>query len=486
MPDLSQFQHFYLMGIKGVAMTSLAQILLDAGKSVAGCDVTEEFVTQEILNNLNLKIETGFTHNLPENTQVIIYTSAHGGPQNPIVQQAKEKNLPTLSQAEALAYFFNQKQGVAVCGVGGKSTVAAMITWILHRLRLLPSYSVGVGKIIGMEKTGAWEVSGQHFIVEADEYVIDTTAISRGEAITPRFSFLKPNISVCTNLEYDHPDVYQSLNHTLTVFGEFLRSTQANGTLIYNHNSPSLVELIKTHRDQFKQKSLNLQSFGLHAEADARIKQSRVENQTNIGDVEIFDQYYQLRLAIPGDFNLLNALAAILAVKNLGVEVNQAIKALNSFKSTKRRFEFIGEKEGVLYYDDYAHHPHEIKKTIEAFKAWHPNQRKIVAFQPHTYSRTKELLSDFVDALSLAKEVVLLDIFPSAREAFDPDISSDLLVEQIQQQYPLTKIQNLKTIDSLANYCQTQLQDGDILLTMGAGDIYKVYEQIGFILGTTS
>jgi UDP-N-acetylmuramate--alanine ligase len=479
MPDLSQFQHFYLMGIKGVAMASLAQILLDAGKSVVGCDVAKEFVTQEILDDLDLKIETGFTHNLPENTQVVIYTSAHGGPQNPIVQQAKEKNLPTLSQAEALAYFFNQKQGIAVCGVGGKSTVTAMITWILHRLRLLPSYSVGVGKIIGLEKTGAWEASGQYFVAEADEYVIDTAAISRGEAITPRFSFLKPKISVCTNLEYDHPDVYQSLEHTLTIFGEFLHSTQANGSLIYNHTSPALVELIKTHQDQFKQKPLNLLSFGLHAQADAYLKQSRIENQTNIGDVEILGQYYQLQLAIPGEFNLLNALAAILAVNNLGVEVSQAIKALSSFKSTKRRFEFIGEQEGVLYYDDYAHHPHEIKKTIEAFKAWHPNPRKVVAFQPHTYSRTKELLPDFVDALSLAKEVVLLDIFPSARETFDPEVSSDLLVEKIQQQYPLTKIQNLKTIDSLADYCQTQLQDGDILLTMGAGDIYQVYEQIG-------
>jgi UDP-N-acetylmuramate--alanine ligase len=336
-----------------------------------------------------------------------------------------------------------------------------------------------VGKIIGLEKTGAWEASGQYFVAEADEYVIDTAAISRGEAITPRFSFLEPKISVCTNLEYDHPDVYQSLEHTLAVFGEFLRNTQANGSLIYNHNSPALLELIKTQQDQFKQKSLKLQSFGLRAQADAYLKQSRVENQANIGDVEIFGQYYQLQLAIPGEFNLLNALAAILAVNNLGVEVTQAIKALSNFKSTKRRFEFIGEKKGVLYYDDYAHHPHEIKKTIEAFKAWHPNTRKVVAFQPHTYSRTKELLPDFVDALSLAQEVVLLDIFPSARETFDPEVSSDLLVEKIQQQYPLTKIQNLKTIDSLANYCQAQLQDGDILLTMGAGDIYRVYEQIG-------
>jgi len=457
------------MGIKGVAMTSIAQILLDAGRQVSGCDVAGEFVTKKILDRLKLQIDKGFVHSLPEDIDGVIYTSAHGGPKNPMVTQAKERGVATFSQAEALAYFFNQKKGVAVCGVGGKSTVSAMITWILDQLNLQPSFSVGVGEIIGMNRTGRWNPKSELMVAEADEYVIDPACCNNPEKMKPRFSFLQPYTTVCTNLEFDHPDVYNSIEHTQQVFLSFFGQIKNGGNLIFNADSPDLVEVVNSLPQ------VNKKSFGKSELAEAKLISSSVQSKKNIGVVEYGQQQFTLELIIPGEFNLLNALAACLAVESLGVEFAQAIKSIASFQGTQRRFEFVGQKNGVDYYDDYAHHPQEIRETIKALKAWCPGQRQVVAFQPHTFSRTREFFNEFVDALSTADEVVMLKIFPSAREAFDDKISSKMIAEQIQTRFPDKKVYSFESIDELAEFAKTQLDRGDVMLTVGAGDIYEVY-----------
>ncbi len=183
-------------------------------------------------------------------------------------------------------------------------------------------------------------------------------------------------------------------------------------------------------------------------------------------------------LHIPGQFNVMNALAAILACYHASISVEDSVSALKDFRSTLRRSEFIGEKNGVRYYDDYAHHPNEIQNVIHAYHEWFPKQRLIVAFQSHTFSRTKALFNDFVAAFSEASEVVMIDIFPSAREHFDPSVTSDLLCSAITQKFPNLKAQNVKTIDALAQYCKQNLHQGDVFLTIGAGDIYKVHEKM--------
>ncbi len=460
------------MGIKGVAMTSIAQILLDAGKQVSGCDVSGEFVTQEILDTIQLQIDNGFVHTLPADIDCVIYTSAHGGPKNPIVIQAKEQGITTFSQAEALSYFFNQKEGIAVCGVGGKSTVSAMITWILDQLDLQPSFSVGVGKIIGMNNTGRWNPKSRLFVCEADEYVIDPACCNNESEMIPRFSFLEPKITVCTNLDFDHPDVYNSIEHTQLVFSNFFKQIKENGSLVFNADSQELVEVVNSLNQDSKV------SFGKSEAADARLISSTVINQKNIGAIEYKGQKYEFTLNIPGEFNLMNALAACLAVEKVGVDFVQAIKAISAFKGTQRRFEFIGQKNGVYYYDDYAHHPHEILETIRAIKQWHPDNRRVVAFQPHTFSRTKQLFNEFVNSLSTADELLLLKIFPSARELFDSTISSAMLVDTIKKRFPNTKVQYLDGVKQLTVFCKEQLNQEDVLLTVGAGDIYQVHQKL--------
>jgi len=465
MIDILNFNNFYLVGIKGVAMTSMAQLLIDAGKKVAGSDVEEKFVTQEILDKLEVKIDTNFTQTLPTDIDCVIYTAAHQALENPQVKQALTKKIPVVSQAEAVASLFNQQAGIAVCGVGGKSTVSAMISWVLNDLKPNFSFSVGVGNIPVINKTGQWNLDAKYFVIEADEYVINPQA---GFAAQPRFSFLKPYLTVCTNLKFDHPDVYQDFDHTKQTYNDFFRHIKPGGKLIINSNDLQ-------HLDN------NLPIPKLTFGEDSHATLSLISYQSQLGQTISKFSYknktYNLKLQLPGKFNVINALAAILALTQLGIDPQQAVDSLATFASTKRRFEFIGEKNQVNYYDDYAHHPHEIKAAIAALADWYPEQRKVIAFQSHTYSRTKELFDEFVDAFAIADEVVMIDIFSSAREKADLSISSDKLCESINQKHQLPA-QNLKNINNLAKYCKNKLNPGDVLITLGAGDIYQVHNLI--------
>jgi UDP-N-acetylmuramate--alanine ligase len=473
--NILDYNNFYLVGIKGVAMTSLAQCLVDAGKKVAGSDLAEEFVTQEILNSLPIAIDVGFSTQIPAEIGCVIYTAAHQSQQNPQVIQAKEKGLPVFPQAEAVASLFNQKKGIAVCGVGGKSTTSAMIAWIIEKTGKTASYSIGVGNIPGLNKTGQWISSSEYFVAEADEYVIDPSAPSRNEKITPRFSFLFPTITVCTNLEFDHPDVYRDFKHTQEVYAEFFSQIHQNGALIVNGDNKELLHLAKMIGSE---KKFQVRSFGEESSADVVFHNFQAKEGVSVGYILFEDKQYVIELLLPGKYNMRNAIAAIMAAYAAGIPFEDSIQALQNFRSTKRRAELIGEKNGVHYYDDYAHHPNEVASVIAAYKEWFPHHRLVVAFQSHTFSRTKALFDQFVDSFQKADEIVMIDIFASAREAFDTTISSDLLCQKIEQRFPHIVAKNVKTINALADYCQHNLQPGNIFLTVGAGDIYKVHELI--------
>jgi UDP-N-acetylmuramate--alanine ligase len=489
MPTILQYQHFYFIGIKGVAMTALAQCLLDAGKSVRGSDVAEAFVTQPLLDKRGVVIDTSFTTELPAETECVVFTSAHQAQQNPQVQAAKQKNLPVLTHAEALADLFNQKQGLAVCGVGGKSTTSAMITWILSKLGQQPNFAIGVGNIPGLEKTGQWNESAPTFVAEADEYVTDPSAPSRGERITPRFSFLKPFVTVCTNLRHDHPDVYANFDETKEHFGLFFDQIQDGGFLIGNAADQSIYQSMSFWSEQknrqrvwYGETAQNLAELPATSESQFLLSSSSYQAKDGQTSCQILLPHTQkiidLKLQLPGKYNLLNAIAAIAACSCIGVDPQQAASTLADFRSTARRCEFVGEKHGVRYYDDYGHHPHEVASVIHAYREWFPERRLVIGFQSHTFSRTKQFFSEFIDAFAEASEVAMIDIFPSAREAFDATVTSDQLCVAISQKYPNIPAKNYKTLEELAKFCQTQLKPGDIFLTVGAGDIYQVHAMI--------
>lgn len=468
-PPFSVYSTFYLVGIKGVAMTSLAQILVDLGKEVQGCDVEEAFVTQDKLDALGIAIDTGFSHQIPKKTDCVIYTAAHQGADNPVVKQAVQAGIPTYSQAEALGHVFNAQKGIAVCGVGGKSTVSAMITWILSELKYDPSFSVGVGEIIGLPNTGRWNPESQYFVAEADEYVTNPQAVQRGAEPEPRFSYLKPHCTVCTNLSFDHPDVYKDFDATKKAFTAFFSQIKPGGVLILNHKD--LPELSK-------HSAAEVRTFGSAGECDYLYVYDEADSHAGITKATLIvnQERYEITLKVPGRYNVENAVAAIAACDAMGLDLEAVIQALSSFGSTQRRFEAKGEKQGVTFYDDYAHHPSEIEAVLRAIKSWYPEEKIYVAFQPHTYSRTKALLGDFAAALSLAPHLVLLDIFASARESKDPSVSSTVLKEAIQAGEYEGTIPVLANYSELAEYINKDIPTGSVCITLGAGDIYKVHE----------
>ena len=465
----SEYHSFFLVGIKGVAMTSIAQILSDLGKKIQGSDVSEQFVTQRILDELNIDITTGFDSPLPTSVDCVIYTAAHKGVNNPQVQAAIANNIPTFSQAEAISLLFNEKKGIAVCGVGGKSTVSAMITWILHTLKLEPSYSVGVGSILGMPRTGAWNENSEYFVIEADEYVINPGCVERDEAPVPRFSFLKPYCTVCTNLSYDHPDVYPSFAEIQKAYSNFFSNIKPGGSLIINHKDRSLVQ---------QHTSAQLITFGSDQESDYRYtyNQEASKSGSTTATVTAHQKNYTVTLKVPGKYNIENAVTALAVCDTLEIPLAEAIQALSSFSSTQRRFEYKGKKNGSDYYDDYAHHPSELTAVIQAAKEWYPDRSLYIAFQPHTYSRTKSLLSEFAATLSESPKLILLDIFASAREVPDTNISSKILKEEILALSPEKEIPVLPDYQSLAQYLSESIPANSVILTVGAGDIYKVHE----------
>lgn len=482
--SILDFKNFYLVGIKGVAMTSIAQCLVDAQKEISGSDVADNFVTAPILNDLGTEIDdiaTDISEVLKtRKIDCLIYTAAHQGIDNQQVQTAINAGIKVYSQAEALGELFNQKKGIAVCGVGGKSTCSAMITWIMEQIaNPKASFSVGVGEIIGMTRTGQWLDNSEFFVAEADEYVVDAHALDKGEEIVPRFSYLNPYLTVCTNLKFDHPDVYRDFEDSKKHFKKFFSQIKDGGYLLINGDNLDLVNLVKDLIKE-EQRDIKVLSFGENKANNYQISDFKIENTINTCSLKIEEKELKLQIKVPGKFNLMNAVASVAAVHQLGFSLEEALAAIASFQSTKRRFELIKEENNKIYFDDYAHHPSEIKAVIQTLKDYYPQKKKLIAFQSHTYSRTKELFTDFVDALGEGitenEEVVLIDIFPSAREAIDTTVSSDLLVEKVKEKYPVVQIQNLKTISGLAEYVKTA--DFDVFITVGAGDIYEVYQEI--------
>ncbi len=473
MTDFLEYQNYYLVGIKGVAMTALAQMLIDAGKQVRGSDVAEEFVTQELLETFNVHLDVGFDQPLPTNTDIVVFTSAHQANDNVQVKMAHERGVPTITQAEAIAYFFNKQLGIAVAGVGGKSTTSAMITWVLEKLGKQPSYFVGVGNIPGLERTGKWNPTAKYLVAEADEYVTNPRAREIGEEIVPKFSFLHPFVSICTNLKFDHPDVYRDFDHTKQVYEQFFAQTADEGALIISDTDAPII----ADMSSLKNKTFPIIVCGESEASAVRLINYIAQPGKTISHFTVNGQNFQLELQVPGKYNVKNALTAIAACWKLGIDTQDAASALSDFRSTKRRFEYIGEKNGVRYYDDYAHHPHELENVVQALKEWYPTSRKVIAFQSHTFTRTKELFDDFVNAFAKADEVVMIDIFSSAREKFDPTVTSTKLCEAIHQRHGVPA-QNLGSIENLATFCKQELQPGDVFITVGAGDIYEVHQLI--------
>ena len=463
---MRKIKKIHFTGIKGVGMASLALCAQDMGIKVSGSDISERFVTDEILKKRKISWKKGFSSsNVSDSTDLLVFTASHGGVANVEVLSALEKKLPVLSQGQAVGRFMEGKIGISTCGVGGKTTTAAIMSVILGKAGLHPSFAVGAGSIDPLGPAGRYDQRGKYFVAEADEYFDPLKNC-------PKFLFQNPKIIILTNIEYDHPDVYPNLASTMKAYIDFINRLPKDGLLVANQDNLNIRKLLK----RFKKAKFKIKTFGFSEKSDFQIKNYKVKNQKVF--FELNKEKYSLK--VPGRFNAANAAAAAVAAKHLGLTYQQIKKGLDAYKGTKRRFEKITEKNNIFLYDDYAHHPSEIKAVLKAAKEWFKGSRIIAIFQSHTYSRTKALLKDFAGSFNDADKVIIAKIYPSAREKKDSKISGQILAREIKKQK--NNVFYKQDCRSVCCFLKENIKKKDVIITIGAGDIFLWQKEIKKII----
>ncbi|MDE7013815.1 MAG: UDP-N-acetylmuramate--L-alanine ligase [Kineothrix sp.] len=446
--------HIYFIGIGGISMSGLAEILLDEGFRVSGSDIRPSRLTQ-FLEQKGAIIHYGQkASNLTPDIDLAVYTSAIH-PDNPEFIALESLSIPSLTRAELLGQMMkNYETPIAVSGTHGKTTTTSMISEILLEGDCDPTLSIGgIFKAIG----GNIRIGqSEYFVTEACEY-------------TNSFLSFFPKIGIILNIEEDHLDFFKDIQDIRNSFHKFAALLPAGGTLIINGDIENYEEITRglpCHVVTYGS-SLSCDYSCSQIHYDELARPSFLLNRKN-GRDETFS------LMVPGEHNIYNAMAAIALADLLGIESSTVQKAFSKFSGTDRRYEYKGEVGGVTIIDDYAHHPTEITATLKAAGNY-PHKSLWCVFQPHTYTRTKAFLPEFAKALSLADQVVLADIYP-ARETDTLGISSKDLQQEILQLGG--KCTYLPSFEAIEKFLLENCINGDLLITMGAGDVVKIGENL--------
>lgn len=436
----------HMIGIGGISMSGLADLLMYFGYKVTGSDITETHITQK-LKSLGAEIFIGQKAENIKNPDLVCYTAAIKE-DNPELCEAKKMGIPLMERAALLGELMkNYKFPLAVAGTHGKTTTTSMLSLILLEAKTDPTILVG-GEL--PEINGNYRIGDSKYLVfEACEYV-------------ESFLNFRPFLSIITNIEEDHLDYFVNLSHIITSFQKFSRLNSPLGTIIVcsdDKNALSAVQNVET----------KVQKYAIY-DKNADFVAYDIENKSDGGcEYKIMhggEYLFTVKLNVIGRHNVLNSLAAASAAYSLGISAEAIKSGLLNFHGTKRRFERIGEFAGVEVMDDYAHHPTEIKSTLEAAKQL-GKKRTWCIFQPHTYSRTKAFTDEFAKALSLADKVVVADIYP-AREKYDGTIHSCDLAAKI------SGCTYMNSFPAIERYIKQNAEPGDLVITMGAGDIFKI------------
>jgi UDP-N-acetylmuramate--alanine ligase len=446
-------QRIHFVGVKGAGMSALAQITRRMAQAeVTGSDTEQIYFTDELLRRAGIEVLPFAAANVDQ-ADIVVHSPAYGE-EHPEIKRARSRGLPLYSYPEFLGRLMAKKRGICVAGTHGKTTTTAMIGKIMLDAGWDPSLLVGseIPCLNGNSHVG----DGDYFVIEACEY---------------RRHFLNyaPLFLVITNIELDHPDYFHSLEDVTAAFAEFAAALPAAGGLIIWDGEPRR-PAIRTQAP--------VVTFGFGADADVRA--AAVEFGGGGSSFDLYagkERLGRLHMAVSGRHNILNALAATALTIRLGIPAEKILPALTAFSGAKRRFETIGSRAGAPVIDDYAHHPTEIRATLSAARLSFPHRRIRAVFQPHTYSRTRRLLPDFAMSFADADEVVLADIFPSAREKKEPQtLTSGHLAELITNTG--VKARYFPYLSEITTYLSQTLRSDDLVLTLGAGDVYRVGEDL--------
>ncbi len=444
-----KIKNIFFVGIGGIGMSGIAELLKNLGFKVSGSDINENENVKRLIK-LGIKVEIGHNpNNINNEIDALVYSSAVPI-ENPEIIRARQKRIPIIRRAEILGELISFKEtSIAVGGTHGKTTTTSMVGSILSFAKKDPTLVVGglVQNLDSNSKLG----SGDLIVVEADEY-------------DKSFLALKPTIAVITNIELEHIDCYDSLNDLQDSFIQFCNSVPFYGAIIACIDSPSVKEIIpKIERP--------IITYGRSRDAAYRAENLRFnENKSTYSIFRAEECLGEIKLNVPGEHNVLNSLAAVVIGLELGLSFDIIIQGIQMYVGVRRRFDIKGIYNGILIVDDYAHHPTEVEATLVTAKSgW--DKKIIVVFQPHLFTRTKEFFREFANALKLADVVIITDIYP-AREKPIQGVTSQLIYDELFNELG-NNCHMMPDLDDLILKLDRVCKPGDMIITMGAGSIWR-------------
>lgn len=446
----STIKRLHFIGIGGIGMSGIAEILLNQGFQVSGSDMRES----EITENLKSKGAEIFIGHKPENiidAEVVVYSSAVNINENPETKEAMKRKIPIIRRAEMLAEVARLNYVLAVSGTHGKTTTSSIVGLILIKAGIDPTVIVG-GRLRDFGGTNAQLGKGDWTVVEADEY-------------DRSFLQLSPAIAIINNIEADHLDIYKDLDDIKDTFTEFANKVPFYGVVAVCLDDEGVKDILP----RINKKVI---TYGLSHHCDIRAENiNYLATQTQCNIIENNEILGELTINIPGKHNLLNSLAAISAARTLNIDFDVIKEAIADFKGVYRRFDILGEKNGVLIIDDYAHHPTEVKAALQAAQSG-KRKRVIAAFQPHTFTRTQAFYKEFAKSFDDADVLIVTDVYP-AREKPIEGITGKLIADTtIASGHK--EVYYCPTFDEVQIKLKEILQEGDMFITLGAGNICDV------------
>jgi len=447
-------KHIHFVGIGGIGMSGIAELLINLGYNVSGSDLNSSAITKN-LSRLGGKIYQGHQGEWIEGADVVVTSSAISQ-LNPEVVRAKEEKIPVIMRAEMLAELMRLKKfGIAIAGSHGKTSTTSMVSWMLASANLDPTIVIGgrVDALGGNAKLG----QGEFLVAEADE--------SDGS-----FLKLSPVVEVVTNIDLEHLDYYRDIDHIKETFLEFIDKIPFYGAAIVCLDDKNIADILPSIRKRIITYGLTPQA-DVYGEAvsgrDGRMQFTVKDANGELGCLDI---------APPGIHNVYNSLAAVCVGLELELPFTKIKKGLESFAGVDRRMQKKGETAGIMVVDDYGHHPTEIRATLSAIKNAWPDKRLVVLFQPHRYSRTKALYKEFQTCFHMADYLILTDIYAASEEPI-PGISGKSLLESTKK-HGQKRTHYIPNLEKMADELLPMLEENDLVLTLGAGNIVKVGEDL--------
>jgi UDP-N-acetylmuramate--alanine ligase len=455
----------HFIGAGGIGMSGLAKVLLGNEAVVSGSDMTES-ETIEKLRKLGADIKTGHSADYINEGLDAVVISAAVKENNPELQKARSTGLKVYKYAEMLGELMNRYDGIAVAGTHGKSTTSGWLSFVMSRAGITPNFIVGadVTQLGSNSGTG----KGKWFIAEACEY-------------DRSFLNLRPKIAAILNIEQDHLDYYKNEDDIIDAFVDFAGRVRRDGTLIVNIDDKNVLSIFR----KFPQ-NIRRRTFGLIGYCQYQGRHLAIEDGCYAFDVYFHDMFLgRVRISLPGIHNVHNALAVIACAMQAGIEYKKILEILPQFKGIDRRLMLKGQLDGITVLDDYAHHPTEIRASLEAIRQRYNPKRLWCVFQPHQYSRTRFLLDDFAESFNLADVTIVPQIyFVRDSELTKELVDAQKLVDRICRTG--SKAYFIDGFEAICEYLKENVNSGELVVTMGAGDIWKVADEYLQRLGTDS